>query len=69
MFEGHVWGDGGLAPADVFLSDGLLANRAVQDAVERLQEVMVGVDLVQVDRDCAETAGRHTRRQSTKMLR
>lgn len=55
----------GVVPADVLLPDGFLANRAVQDAVERLQEVMVGVDLVQVDRDCADTAGtRQTRRQA-----
>lgn len=32
-------------PADVFLPDGLLADRAVQEAVEGLEEVVVCVRL------------------------
>ena len=47
--KGMDGGEG--APADVFLPDRLLADRAVQDAVEGLQEVVVGIDLVQVDWD------------------
>lgn len=66
------WGIG-VVPADVFLPDGFLADRTVQDAVERLQKVMVGVDLVQVDRDCADTYGKDEADaqtdSSTKMLK
>lgn len=39
-------------PADVLLSHGLFANEAVEEGVERLEKVVVSVDLVQIQRDC-----------------
>lgn len=47
-------------PADVLFPDGLLSDDAVEEGVERLEQVVVRVDLVQGDRHYTQQTTKHT---------